>query len=122
MVSELSGPLVSAGLALVVGSVILTVGLHCQVIRSIQAFPQFPVDMCIGWAVSRNVGGIIIFKALSRAPVTVVSPIYALTPDITLILAHTFLRRLESIDFLLVAGTMLSVVGVIFFVPKTLYF
>ena len=54
-----------------------------------------------------------LFQALSRAPVTVVSPIYALPPDITLILAHTFLRRLESIDFLLVAGTMLSVVAVI---------
>jgi drug/metabolite transporter (DMT)-like permease len=54
-----------------------------------------------------------LFQALSRAPVTVVSPIYACTPVITLILAHTFLRRMETIDFLLVAGTMLSVVGVI---------
>ena len=54
-----------------------------------------------------------LFQALSRAPVTVVSPIYACTPVITLILAHTFLRRMETIDFLVVAGTMLSVVGVI---------
>ena len=54
-----------------------------------------------------------LFQVLSRAPVTVLSPIYALTPVITLILAHTFLRRLESIDLLLVAGTILSVVGVI---------
>ena len=54
-----------------------------------------------------------LFQSLSRAPVTVVSPIYALTPVITLVLAHTFVRRLEAIDFLVVAGTMLSVVGVI---------
>ena len=38
---------------------------------------------------------------------------YACTPVMTLILAHTFLRRMETIDFLVVAGTMLSVVGVI---------
>ena len=53
------------------------------------------------------------FQALSRAPVTVVSPIYAFNPVITLILAHLFLKRLEALDFLLAAGTMISVVGVI---------
>ena len=54
-----------------------------------------------------------LFQALSRAPVTVVSPIYASQPLITLILAHFFLKRLEAIDFLLALGTMVSVVGVI---------
>ena len=54
-----------------------------------------------------------LFQALSRAPVTVVSPIYAFNPVITLILAHLFLKRLEVLDFLLAAGTMISVVGVI---------
>jgi drug/metabolite transporter (DMT)-like permease len=43
----------------------------------------------------------------------VVSPIYAFNPVITLILAHLFLKRLEALDFLLAAGTMISVVGVI---------
>jgi drug/metabolite transporter (DMT)-like permease len=54
-----------------------------------------------------------LFQALSRAPVTVVSPIYATQPLITLVLAHIFLRRLETIDILLAVGTMVSVVGVI---------
>ena len=54
-----------------------------------------------------------LFQALSRAPVTVVSPIYACTPLVTLVLARIFLRRLEAIDFLLVTGTGLSVFGVI---------
>ncbi len=44
---------------------------------------------------------------------TVVSPIYACQPLLTLILARIFLSRLEAIDFLLAAGTMISVVGVI---------
>lgn len=54
-----------------------------------------------------------LFQALSRAPVTVVSPIYACTPLIPLVLARIFLRRLEAIGFLLVVGTLLSVIGVV---------
>ena len=50
---------------------------------------------------------------MSRAPVTVVSPIYACTPLIPLVLACIFLRRLEAIGFLLVVGTLLSVIGVV---------
>ena len=48
-----------------------------------------------------------------RAPVTVVSLIYASTPLITLVLAHFFLRRLEPINPALVTGTMLSLGGVV---------
>ncbi|MBC8280995.1 MAG: DMT family transporter, partial [Chloroflexi bacterium] len=113
VVSEISDPLVSAGLALVVGAVILTVGLHRQVMRSIQTVPRNYLLICALAGLFQGMAVASLFQALSRAPVTVVSPIYALTPVITLILAHTFLRRLEAIDFLLVAGTLLSVVGVI---------
>ncbi|HIN06426.1 MAG TPA: hypothetical protein EYM65_09355 [Dehalococcoidia bacterium] len=53
------------------------------------------------------------FLALSRAPVTVVSPINASSPLITLALAHIFLRRLESLNWTLVLGTLISVGGVV---------
>ncbi|HZC03347.1 MAG TPA: EamA family transporter, partial [Gammaproteobacteria bacterium] len=62
--------------------------------------------ICQGLAVAS------LFQALSRAPVTVVSPINASNPLITLVLAHLFLRRLESINSALVVGTLLSVGGV----------
>lgn len=113
VVSDISDPLVSAGLALVVGALILTVALHRQVIRSVQTVPKNYLLICALAGLFQGMAVASLFQALSRAPVTVVSPIYALTPVITLVLAHTFLRRLETIDFLLVAGTMLSVVGVI---------
>ena len=54
-----------------------------------------------------------LFHALSRADVTIVTPIYASQPIIALVLASVFLRQLESVDWLLAAGTVLSVGGVI---------
>ena len=54
-----------------------------------------------------------LFHALSRADVTIVTPIYASQPIIALVLASVFLRQLESVDWLLAAGTVLSVAGVI---------
>ena len=113
VVSEISDPLVTAGLALVVGSLILTVALHRQAIRSIRTVPMNYLLICALAGIFQGLAIASLFQSLSRAPVTVVSPIYALTPVITLVLAHTFVRRLEAIDFLVVAGTMLSVVGVI---------
>lgn len=113
VVSEISDPLVTAGLALVVGSLILTMALHRQAIRSIRTVPRNHLLICAVAGVLQGLSLASLFQALSGAPVTVVSPIIALTPVITLILAHTFVKRLEAIDLLLVAGTMLSVLGVI---------
>ena len=113
VVSTISDPLVTSGLALAVGGAILTVLLHRQVIRSIRTLPRNYLLICTLAGLFQGLAVASLFQALSRAPVTVVSPIYAFTPVITLILAHTFLRRMETIDFLVVAGTMLSVVGVI---------
>ena len=113
VVSDIASPLVTAGLALAVGGVILSVLLHRQVARSIQTLPGKYLMICGLAGLFQGLAVASLFQALSRAPVTVVSPIYACTPLITLILARIFLRRLEPIDFLLVAGTGLSVSGVI---------
>ena len=63
--------------------------------------------VCQGLAVAS------LFQALGRAPVSVVSPINAINPLITLVLVHVFLRQLESVNIFLVVGTLLSVGGVI---------
>ena len=113
VVTDLIDPLVSAGLALAIGGTILAVILHRQVARSVMTVPRKYLLICALAGVFQGLAVASLFQALSRAPVTVVSPIYASQPLITLILAHFFLKRLEAIDFLLTLGTMVSVVGVI---------
>jgi drug/metabolite transporter (DMT)-like permease len=113
VVSDFLDPLVSAGLALAVGGVILTSLMHRQVVNSIQTLPRNYLLLCALAGIFQGLAVASLFQALSRAPVTVVSPIYALNPLVTLVLARIFLRRLEAIDLLLDAGTALSVFGVI---------
>ena len=113
VVTDLIDPLVSAGLALAIGGTILAVILHRQVARSVMTVPRKYLLICALAGVFQGLAVASLFQALSRAPVTVVSPIYASQPLITLILAHFFLKRLEAIDFVLALGTMVSVVGVI---------
>ena len=113
VVSDIANPLVTAGLALAVGATVLTLILHRQVAVSIKTLPRNYLLICGLAVLFQGLAVASLFQALSRAPVTVVSPIYACTPLITLVLARIFLRRLETIDFLLVAGTLLSVIGVI---------
>ena len=113
VVSDLIDPLVSAGLALTVGGVILGAILHRQVATTIRTLPKNYLLLCVLAGVFQGLAVASLFQALSRAPVTVVSPIYATQPLMTLIMAHIFLRRLETIDLLLALGTMTSVVGVI---------
>ena len=113
VVSEIADPLVTAGLALAVGGVVLTVVLHRQAARSIRNLPRTDLLVCGLAGLFQGLAVASLFQALSRAPVTVVSPIYACTPLITLVLAGVFLRRIEAIDLLLAVGTLLSVAGVI---------
>jgi drug/metabolite transporter (DMT)-like permease len=113
VVSGLIDPLVAVGLALAVGGAILSVFLHRQVATTIQTLPKNDLLVCALAGVFQGLAVMCLFQGLSRAPVTVVSPIYALQPLITLGLAHIFLRRLETLDWLLAIGTAVSVVGVI---------
>ena len=113
VVTDIAAPLVTAALALAVGGVILTVILHRQAVRSIRTLPRNYLLTCSLAGLFQGLAVASLFQALSRAPVTVVSPIYACTPLITLLLVRVFLRRMETIDFLLAVGTLLSVAGVI---------
>lgn len=113
VVSGLIDPLVAVGLALAVGGVILSILLHRQVASTIQELPKNYLVMCALAGVFQGLAVMCLFQALSRAPVTVVSPIYGLQPLITLGLAHMFLRQVEALDWLLAIGTAISVAGVI---------
>lgn len=85
---------------------------HRDVVNSVRTLPKRYILVCGLAGVVLGLAVAALFQALSLAPVTVVSPINASNPLITLVLAHLFLKRLESINLLLVVGTLLSVSGV----------
>jgi drug/metabolite transporter (DMT)-like permease len=112
VVSGIAPPLVAAGFALAIGGGMLLAVVHRDVAHSLRHLPGRYIIICGLAGVCQGLAVASLFQALSRAPVTVVSPINASNPLITLVLAHLFLRRLESINLLLVIGTLLSVGGV----------
>lgn len=113
VVSSVAPPLVAAGFALAIGGSMLLAVIHRDVVNSLRQLPGKYIIICGLAGICQGLAVASLFQALSRAPVTVVSPINASNPLITLALAHLFLRRLESINPLLVMGTLLSVGGVV---------
>ena len=109
----LAPPFVVSGFALVIGGAILFAFIHRSVINSVRDLPMRYVGICCIAGLLQGLAVASLFHALSRAPVTIVTPIYASQPIIALALASVFLRRMESVDWLLAAGTVLSVAGVI---------
>ncbi|HZA24109.1 MAG TPA: DMT family transporter [Dehalococcoidia bacterium] len=112
VVSGVAPPLVTAAFALALGGFMLFALTHRDVVKNLRRVPSRHVVICSVAGIVLGLAVASLFQALSRAPVTVVSPINASNPLITLALAHFFLRRLESISLLLVVGTLLSVGGV----------
>ena len=111
MASSLIDPLVAVGLALMLGGFVLFILLHRQVMFNFHESPKNYLLICALAGVFQGFAVMCLFQALSRAPVTEVSPIYALQPLIARGLAHIFLRRLESLTWTLAIGTVVSVVG-----------
>lgn len=109
----LAPPFVVSGFALVIGGSILFAFIHRGVINSIREAPTRYVVICCLAGLLQGIAVASLFHALSRAPVTIVTPIYASQPIIALTLASLFLRQMESIHWVLVVGTFLSVAGVI---------
>ncbi len=109
----LAPPFVVSGFALVFGGAILFAFIHRSVINSVRNLPMRYVGICCLAGLLQGLAVASLFHAFSRAPVTIVTPIYASQPIIALALASVFLRELESVDWLLAAGTLLSVGGVI---------
>ena len=113
VVSGISPPLVAAGFALLIGGTILLIIIRREVFGSLRNLPPKYIAICCIAGVFSGVAIGSLFVALSRAPVTVVSPILASGPLITLALAHIFLRRLETLSWMLALGTVISVGGVV---------
>ena len=113
VVTDVASPLVTSAFALAIGSAMLLILTHRDLLRGLRRVPVGYIGICALAGLSQGLASICIFQALSRAPVTVVSPIYACTPLFTLVMAHFLLQRLEAVTLLLVVGTLLSVGGVV---------
>lgn len=113
VVVDVAPPMVTAAFALTIGGILLFALTYRDVVNSLRRLPGRYLVVCGLSGLCQGVAIAALFQALSRAPVTVVSPINASSPLITLLLVHLFLRRLETITPLLVAGTLLSVTGVV---------
>ena len=109
----LAPPFVVSGFALVIGGAILFAFIHRGVINSIRHQPMKYVGICCLAGLLQGIAVASLFHALNRAPVTIVTPIYASQPIIALALAAVFLRQMESLNWVLAVGTVLSVGGVI---------
>lgn len=112
-VTDLTVPLVTATYTMLVGFIVM--GLF-----SSKSIPVMLRDAPRRALLSVAVGGLFmssgvafLYLALSKAPVIVVSPVFALNPVVALVLAHFFLQRLERITLPLVLGTLFAVGGVV---------
>lgn len=112
-VTDLTVPLVTATYTMLVG--FIAMGL-----LSAKSIPVMLRDAPRRALLSVALGGLFmssgvafLYLALSKAPVIVVSPVFALNPVVALVLAHFFLQRLERITLPLVLGTLFAVSGVV---------
>ncbi len=119
LVSDTLSPLIAAAFALTIGAGMLLTFTFRDAIRSIRTVPQKYIWMCVATGVFQGLAVTGVFLALSRAPVTSVSPLIASSPLMTLGMAHIFLQRLEKVNSMLAAGTLLSVGGIIAVIIST---
>ncbi|MBI4336620.1 MAG: DMT family transporter [Chloroflexi bacterium] len=111
-ISGFSPPLVGAAFALLFGGGLL---LPLMLV-TLPGERQAPTS-AYWWAalagVVTSLGVVFIYLAMSKAPVSVVSPISAINPLVTMGLAYLFLRRSEGLSWRAAAGALLTVGGVV---------
>ena len=113
VVSDIASPLLTSCFGFLMGVSMLSLFSYPSVARSIQRPLMASIGICVLAGSCQALANICVLYALSRAPVTVVSPIYSATPLVVLALSHMFLQRLEAINLSLALGTFLSVAGVV---------
>ena len=106
---------VTASYTLFFGTVILAVISLPRLGKLVEAPRSAVLTMAISGVLS-SLAIFFMYTALSKAPVTLASPLVALYPLIAMTLAHFFLQRLERITPGMVIGAVMVAVGVTFVV------
>ena len=105
-------PLVSATYTMLVGFIVMGLFAAPSVPTALRARRRALAFVAMG-GLAMSTGVSLLYLALSRASVVVVSPVFALNAFVALVLAHFFLQRLERVTPPLVIGTVLVVAGVV---------
>ncbi|MBI2856662.1 MAG: DMT family transporter [Chloroflexi bacterium] len=111
--TEFAPPLVGTAFALLFGLMYISIMFHRHIPRDLSTSPRRGF---LWFALSGicSAGGVsLLYFALDNAPLVVVSPVVAINPLITLVLAHLLLRRLERITVRTMLGAGLVVLGVL---------
>ncbi len=111
-VTELTVPLVSATYTMLVGWIVMGLFSARGLPSTVRGAPARSLAFIAVGGLSMSTGVALLYLALSRAPVVIVSPVFALNTFVALALAHVFLQRLERITPPLIIGTALVVGGV----------
>lgn len=105
-------PLVSATYTMLVGFIVMGLFAAPSVPTALRA-PRRALAFVAMGGLAMSTGVSLLYLALSRASVVVVSPVFALNAFVALVLAHFFLQRLERVTPPLVIGTVFVVAGVV---------
>ena len=105
-------PLVSATYTMLIGFIVMGLFAAPSIPGALRAPRRALLFVALG-GLAMSTGVSLLYLALSRAPVVVVSPVFALNAFVALVLAHFFLQRLERITPMLVLGTVFVVAGVV---------
>ena len=112
-VTDLTVPLVTATYTMLVGFIVMGLFSSRSIPVMLRDAPRRALLSVALGGLFMSSGVAFLYLALSKAPVIVVSPVFALNPVVALVLAHFFLQRLERITLPLVLGTLFAVSGVI---------
>ena len=111
-VSDYAPPFIVAAITMAFGSIMIVPLAAGNIPRAFRTSGRAVVMFAITGLLS-GVGVISILFGVKHSEVVVVAPIIAVSPLITLILAHIFLRGLEKITMTLVVGALLVVTGTV---------
>ena len=112
VVTEIASPLVTIAFALLFGLIFLGILSMREVARDSRPSKKGIFFIFLAGLASAS-GVTFMYLALSKSPVSVVSPIAATNPLIALALSHLFLQRLERITWRIALGALMVVSGVI---------
>ena len=112
-VTDLTVPLVTATYTMLVGFIVMGLFSSKSIPVMLREAPRRALLSVALGGLFMSSGVAFLYLALSKAPVVVVSPVFALNPVVALVLAHFFLQRLERITLPLVLGTLFAVGGVV---------
>ena len=112
-VTDFTVPLVTATYTMLVGFIVMGLFSSKSIPVMLRDAPRRALLSVALGGLFMSSGVAFLYLALSKAPVVVVSPVFALNPVVALVLAHFFLQRLERITLPLVLGTLFAVGGVV---------